>query len=140
MRPGEKSPNYYKVHRLVYKRRERLLDMEYTTGELASELGVSPKYVRDTMIAKYGAPYRQDKKGRIWLEGLKVKEWMEAAYDPKKNKVSLAGNEFYCVKCRGKRVSDQYILTQNNGTILKQAHCPICGALMNKFSGRQFDD
>ena len=62
MKTGEKFQGFYKVHRIVYQKRNRLLDMEYTTNELAEELGVTPKYVRDTMIAKHGAPFKRDKK------------------------------------------------------------------------------
>lgn len=138
MKTGEKFQGFYKVHRIVYQKRNRLLDMEYTTNELAEELGVTPKYVRDTMIAKHGAPFKQDKKGRVWLEGIKIRDWIEEAYNPNKNKVKLDENEFYCVKCREKRLTDHYNTIQKGGTIYKQSHCPICGTLMNKISGREF--
>lgn len=140
MKQGEKYKDYYKVHQIVYQKRRRLLDMEYTTGEMAEELGVTPKYIRDTMIAKHDAPCRHDKKGRVWLNGLEIREWIEKAYNPNNDRVSLADDEFYCVKCRDKRSAEQCILIERNGTVRKQAHCPICGARMNKIIGRNFDD
>ena len=140
MKPGEKYEDYYKVHRIVYKKRQRLLDMAYTTGEIAEELGVTPKYIRDTLIRKMGAPYRYDESGRLWLDGLQIREWIGKAFDPKKRSVKLDRNEFFCVKCREKRESDQFITKRLNGTIYRQAFCPICGSRMNKIAGRYFDD
>ncbi len=140
MKPGEKYEDYYKVHRIVYKRRMRLLDMSYTTGEMARELGVTPKYIRDTMIRKMGAPYRYDKKGRLWLDGLNMREWIGKALNPQKKSVKLNKNEFYCVKCREKRETEENITKSSNGNIYKQALCPVCGMRMNRFVGRYFDD
>ena len=140
MKPGEKYEDYYKVHRIVFKKRERLLDMAYTTGEIANELGVTPKYIRDTMIRKMGAPYRCDKSGRLWLDGMKVKLWIEKELNPAKRAVKLTESEFYCVKCRQKRSVDSYVMKKSKGTIYKQAPCPVCGSRMNKIAGRYFDD
>ena len=140
MKPGEKYEDYYKVHRIVFKKRERLLNMPYTTGEMAKELGVTPKYIRDTMIRKMGAPHRYDDEGRLWLDGLNMREWIEKALDPQKKSVKLNKNEFYCVKCREKQEAEESITKHSNGVIYKQAFCPVCGTRMNKFEGRYFDD
>ena len=140
MKPGEKYEDYYKMHRIVFKKRQRLLDMAYTTGEMADELGVTPKYIRDTMVRKMGAPYRCDKEGRLWLDGLKIREWIEKEFDPKKKSVKLESDEFYCVRCREKRKSDDYVMKHSKGTNYKQAVCPFCGARMNKIAGRYFYD
>ena len=120
----------------VFKKREKLLNMEYTTGELAEVLGTTPKYIRQSLIIKRGAPARTDKSGRVWINGFEFKKWLDEDLYPKTKKETtpLADNEFYCIKCREHRITNSYVIDVNRrGTEYKKAYCPVCGTRMNKF-------
>lgn len=128
-----------KVNKLIhnlYKKREKLLNMEYSTGELAKVFGTTPKYIRQSLIICRGAPSRKDSSGRIWINGQDLREWLDNNFYPGANEKSekLAENEFYCVKCRARRITDSYVLDINRkGTEFKKAYCPVCGTRMNKY-------
>ena len=120
----------------VYFRRLKLLDMNYKTSEIANELGVTDKYVRESLI-RYGMPYTKDSSGHFWFSGLEVRKWIETEFSPEnrhKPHALMGENEFYCVKCNACRVSNSYSIEINSrGVLYKKAYCPVCGTRMNKF-------
>lgn len=128
-----------KVNKLIsnlYKKREKLLDMDYSTGELAKELGTTPKYIRQSLIICRGAPSRRDSSGRLWINGRDLRKWLDEFFYAKTadKPAELSENEFYCVKCRARRIADSYVIDINRkGTEFKKAYCPVCGTRMNKY-------
>ena len=121
----------------IYCKREKLLDMYYTTKELADTLGVTPKYVTDSMVKGYGVPTHKQSNGRFYISGLDVVEWIEKLYADKlikkHDKKPLQDNEFICLKCHKRmEVNNSQLMTENN-RVVKVAICPVCGSKMRKF-------
>lgn len=121
----------------IWTARVKLLDMEYKTSELADELGVTPKYIRHTLAERNGMPCRKSDNGMLWFNGAEVRRWIEANYIPRNRRKRaddpMKENEFYCVKCRERRISETYTVIADRGTVYKKAYCPICGTRMNKY-------
>lgn len=125
----------------IYLSRVRLLDMDYKARELAEELGVSYHYIRVDMVQKRGLPCWHDSTNHLWFNGAEVRRWIEENYVPKdrrkKSDNPMAENEFYCVKCRDRRISNSYAVVEDRGTVYKKAYCPICGTRMNKYLSKE---
>ena len=51
-----------------------LLPMLYRLGELAEELEISPRVVREWMDK--GLPYTRDAHGHLWINGQQFAEWV----------------------------------------------------------------
>ena len=101
---------------------KRLLNMLYTPGELADEIGVSQQQVYRVYIA-YGCPHRKDNRGRIWVNGEEFKGWVEQTYKKRK----LEQNQAFCVSCkRVVEIVDSEKVKKGN-LIFYISVCPLCG-------------
>ena len=58
----------------------KLLDMEYTPGELAIEVGFNRRQVYRVYMHQ-GCPHRRDNKRRLWINGKEFQEWSKDAAD-----------------------------------------------------------
>ena len=123
----------------LYHASSKLLDMMYTSGELAEELGVKREWVTKTLHDYYHVPAEIDSNGRLWFHGLTVQKWI-AEYrtlntERIKNRKSLSENEYYCLHCKARKKSDEYKLKPcKGGNFLKIAICPDCEVRMYKFT------
>lgn len=123
-----------------FNRLERLLDMEYMPGEIASELGISPSTVYRSYIPA-GAPHKLDAAGRIWIPGRVFADWARTylASDRRgKPPEPMPDNYAYCLHCRmpvpihnPRSQPHHYQVVQITG------RCPQCGARVNRFRSAQ---
>ncbi|PKN96986.1 MAG: hypothetical protein CVU42_17640 [Chloroflexi bacterium HGW-Chloroflexi-4] len=100
----------------------RLLDMLYSPSELAEEVGFDQRQVYRVYIP-LGCPYEKDSTGRIWINGLLFKNWVNDHY----KKQNLKQNEAFCLTCKKavKMVDPQRI--QEGRLFYYLCTCPICG-------------
>ena len=128
-----------KIKQMIYQKRNKLLDMEYTISDLSYDFGIPDKYIRYKMIQNQGAPSHIDSKQHIRVYGLELKSWIEENYSPEKlnqKKNPLSENEFYCVKCRERRETKLYAVLCRENYSCKRAACPVCGSQMFKYIKR----
>ena len=76
-------------------RLKRLLNMQYSPGELAQEVGFNPDWVYMVYVPG-GCPHERDGKGHLWINGGGFRDWFEETY----KKRSLKPNEAFCLTCR----------------------------------------
>ena len=68
-----------------------LLDMLYTTDDLAYELGIGRDEITQNLIPN-GLPHAKDGQGRIWIHGLTMSKWPKAQSTGEVCPSSEAGN------------------------------------------------
>ncbi len=120
----------------INSKRDRLLNMYYTTGELAEELGVTRDYVTHSLLFSGKVPYKQEETGRIYINGDDVRKWIETFYDERRNKKEsrrLAKNEFLCVKCHRRKIIENPSISKEGNKCVMIAYCPDCGTRMRKY-------
>jgi len=126
-----------KILNRIYCKRSILLDMPYKPSELARELGVTRRYVTDSIIKVYGVKAEKTENGLIFINGQDVKQWIESVFNEKiaiKNqRKPLGENEFLCVKCHARREPKDIRLAEENGRTIKISYCPVCGTKMRKY-------
>lgn len=107
----------------------RLLPMNYTPRELAQELGLDTRALRKSLTA--GAPFRRDKRGRIWIMGEEFREWYRENH--KGNKHPMEANEAWCCRCRKPvPMINPEVCRTLAYTELLRAQCPECQATINR--------
>lgn len=124
------------IQNRIYCKRERLLNMLYTTGELSDELGISRDYISHSLILSGKVPCIKEPGGRVFINGKDVKAWIESVYETRKEKKSekrLLDDEFFCVKCHRRKLPEEKIISDNNGHPVMIAYCPDCGTRMRKY-------
>jgi predicted RNA-binding Zn-ribbon protein involved in translation (DUF1610 family) len=71
-----------------------VLDMLYTSAELASEIGITTRQIYRVYVP-LGCPVLRSS-GRLFISGYDFARWYEATYP----RVSLASDEGFCLTCR----------------------------------------
>jgi len=103
-------------------RLKRLLNMMYSPGELAEEIGISV----DRMYMVYipgGCPHERDEKRHIWINGRQFKQWFEENYA----KLKLKPGETFCKTCKHAVPIVDSVRKQKEGFVYDVSKCPICG-------------
>ncbi len=122
-RPAEKFPH------TVIVRAPGLLPMLYKVSELAEELGISPRTIRDWRHR--GMPHHRDRRGYVWINGRDFADWIEKVRRPARGP-RLGADEGYCMRCnRPVELVDPVLHTGGVSTLL-QGRCPHCGATVNR--------
>jgi hypothetical protein len=80
----------------VIVRAPGLLPMLYTVRELADELSMPERTLRDWL--HHGAPHTRDRLGHIWVDGQAFMAWV-ASQSKKDNRDKLQPGEGYCMNC-----------------------------------------
>jgi hypothetical protein len=123
----------FKLTQSQAARLPRLLRMEYTLRELATELEVDSRHIRQACDS--GCPHRQDAKKRTWINGEEFKSWYLALVAGRKQK--LAEGEAYCLSCRAAvQFTVEQVITQDDGVGREEGTCPRCGRRINRFRGK----
>lgn len=123
----------------LWLRRTKLLNMMYTSTELADELNVDRPYLTENLVKMHGMPSERDENGRYWFSGMDVLRWIEKYHDDKmsrkRNRVPYADNEFYCIHCKKRVFNDDYRIEQPSGGhhMQKTTTCPECHRPIFKF-------
>lgn len=119
-----------KVPHQVIVKAPGLLPMLYKVGELASDLNIPERTLRDWLEA--GAPHQRDDRDHIWINGLHFAKWVEQQRKSRR-KYKLDNESAYCLRChqvvkltepRNRHIKAKlYIIT---------GVCPQCGATINR--------
>ena len=110
-----------------------LLNMLYTPAELAEELRVPARTVRDW--AQFDMPHNKDTSGRLWIHGLEFAAWVVRTR-AQRRKTELQPGEAYCVKCkRAVVIQGAHPVTLSRVVVLT-GRCPRCGAEVNRGMAR----
>ena len=130
---------HVRIMQNLWLRRSKLLDMMYTSTELADELCVDRPYLTENLVKMHGMPSQRDENGRYWFCGRDVVKWIETYHDDKmsrkRNRVPYADNEFYCIHCKKRVFNDDYKIVQPSGGhhMQKETMCPECRRPIFKF-------
>ena len=115
----------------------RLLNMLYSPKELANEIGFTKRQVYRVYIP-LGCPHEKDSTGRLWINGLTFKDWINDLYQ----KRNLKLNEAFCLTCKKtvKMISPER--KQKDGLFYYLCNCPNCGRRIAKIitRGKPTDD
>ena len=113
----------------------RLLPMEYSTAELADELKINVRRVRERFVPA-GCPHRRDYRERIWIVGSAFRDWYEKTQERRRH--PMEDDEGWCLRCRRavQMVGPLSILEQRYTEIV-QGRCPACGATVNRARKRR---
>ena len=115
------------MHKFDQSRLKRLLKMEYTVAELATELDCTARQIRAALTD--GAPHRKTETGQYFIEGQAFAAWAT----PRPAKPMLAEGEAYCLKCRSAvALTILEVTTTNAATELTKGVCPQCGGKINR--------
>lgn len=129
--PARSLQPFKKLPHLVIIRAPGLLPMLYTAGELAGDLGVPERTLRDWLAG--GAPHRRDD-GRIWIHGREFAAWVQATRTTKNNqrRTPMRPGEAYCFGCR-KPVLLVNPKRHNRGRhVISVGTCPACGMKVSR--------
>lgn len=100
----------------------RLLDMLYTPGELAREIGFEVRQVYRVYIP-LGCPHEKDSTGRLWINGAEFRDWVKDLYQ----KRSLGPDEAFCLSCKKTIKMNSPEKYQKERLSYYLCYCPICG-------------
>jgi len=100
----------------------RLLNMMYTTRELADEIGVSDRLIREVYVS-LGCPNTRNRQNHIMINGIAFRDWYQSVYRKRK----LAPDEAFCIGCRDAVAMDRPSLKKANGLSYLVMKCPRCG-------------
>ena len=134
------------VHPNILSKGKKLLDMYYTVQELAEILDLKPRYIREYLIGRKGAPKKEktNTKGRVYINGKELYEWADEFHNEKlarQKSNPLADDEFLCCKCQQHVVPENYTISITaNGVRRRDAICPICGTRIFRYEkGKKID-
>jgi len=99
----------------------------YTTSELAAEIGVDPRRIRQIYVPS-GCPHKRDQSNHILLNGKEFRRWYERNYA----RISLAQDQAFCMTCRNGVKMVRAIEKQKAGLIYRLSDCPNCGRRLAK--------
>ena len=118
---------------------KKLKDMDYTVRELSEILKLNPRYIREYLIKRKGAPTNKigNEKGTVYINGKALYEWaveFHEAHMAELEKNKLKSGEFNCFRCRKHVHPDSFEVERTKpGVSRLKAKCPICGAQINRY-------
>lgn len=107
-----------------------LLPMQYKPSELASELKIPERTLRDWLEA--GAPHQRDESQHIWIIGTRFAEWISSHRKPKRT-VKLDDDSAYCLKCNcAVKLINPEIHHVKGQLLMIKGVCPQCSSKINR--------
>ena len=128
-RTSSEGPKLWRIPHGAIVRSPGLLPMLYRPGELAEELGIEARDVREW--AHRGLAFSRDGRGNIWINGDDAKAWVQGRHRGRR-KAGLAANEAFCFGCRQVVVMSAPKESVNGGMRVLSDHCPHCGTRVNR--------
>lgn len=111
-----------------------LLPMLYTVRELADELSMPERTLRDWLL--HGAPHTRDRLGHIWINGQAFAAWV-ASQRKKAPRFRLKSNEGYCMYCNRIVMVLHPIRRPSVGRLVYiQGVCPHCNGKVSRGARR----
>jgi hypothetical protein len=114
---------------VVIVRASGLLPMLYRPAELAEDLGVSIRLVREWL--RRDLPHQRDERGHFWIDGRKVATWVDTARRSRPTS-KLADDEAYCLPCHRPVKLLNPTRTQRGKQIVLHGCCPHCGTSVHR--------
>ena len=129
-------------------RGQKLKDMNYTVEELAGILDIKPRYIRNYLVNRKGAPIqpRINNKQKIYINGRELYEWAIKFHQKKleqKTNNALKEKEFLCCHCHKHVIPDHFTVgITGPGIPVLKAICPLCGSRINRYmkKGKDYAD
>ncbi len=106
-----------------------LLPMLYRPAELAEDLGVSDRVVREWLVKDL--PHQRDERGHLWIDGRKAAEWVDSVRHSQPTP-KLANDEAYCLPCHKAVKLINPIRTQRGKQVVLHGVCPNCGTSVHR--------
>ena len=130
----ELSNPYIKLPHSVIVKAPGLLPMLYTVRELAEELNIPERTLRDWLL--HGAPHTRDRLGHIWVNGQAFAAWV-ASQRKKAFGFRLKPGEGYCMFCNRIVMVLQPTRRPSIGRLVYiQGFCPHCNGKVSRGAGR----
>ncbi len=114
-----------------------LLPMLYTPREIAEELDLPEKTLRDWLTQ--GAPHSRDERDHLWVDGRQFAAWVEAQRQIKRQSHGkLKEGEGYCLRCNQIVQIENPVVCHIKGKLYHiKGKCPTCGCTINR--GGRYD-
>jgi hypothetical protein len=126
-------PHIKLTHAIIVKA-PGLLPMLYTVRELADELSMPERTLRDWLL--HGAPHTRDRLGHIWVNGQAFATWV-ASQRKKAPVARLKSGEGYCMACNRTVVVLQPTRRPSVGRLVYiQGICPQCNSKVSRGARR----
>jgi hypothetical protein len=111
-----------------------LLPMLYTVRELADELSMPERTLRDWL--HHGAPHSLDRLGHIWVDGQAFTAWV-GSQRKKDPRVRLQPGEGYCMNCnRTVMILNPTRRLSSGKLVYIQGICPHCNGKVSRGARR----
>jgi len=111
-----------------------LLPMLYSVSELADELSMPERTLRDWLL--HGAPHTCDKLGQIWVNGQAFAAWV-LSQRKKAPRSRLKPNEGYCMFCNRIVIVHHPTRRPSAGKLVYiQGQCPHCHGKVSRGAWR----
>ena len=124
------SVPHIKLSHQVIVKAPGLLPMMYTVHELAEELSMPERTLRDWLM--HSAPYNRDARQRFWINGQEFASWVKAQHI-QRERYKLADDEAYCLHCkRPVRLSNPVTIPVKARLIRIRGNCPVCNCVINR--------
>jgi len=128
------SNTHTKLPHAVIVKAPGLLPMLYTVRELADELSMPERTLRDWLL--HGAPHTRDHLGRIWVNGQAVAAWVLSQWK-KAPRSRLKPNEGYCMFCNRIVMVRHPTRRPSAGKLVYiQGRCPHCHGKVSRGARR----
>jgi hypothetical protein len=119
-----------KLPHAVIVRAPGLLPMLYTVRELADELSMPERTLRDWL--HHGAPHTRDRLGHIWVDGQAFTAWV-TSQRKKDTRVRLQPGEGYCMNCNRIVMMSRPTHHPSAGKLVYiQGVCPHCSGKVSR--------
>ncbi|MFZ2098719.1 MAG: helix-turn-helix domain-containing protein [Anaerolineales bacterium] len=107
-----------------------LLPMLYTVRELAEELSMSERTLRDWL--HHGAPHTRNRLGHIWVDGQAFTSWV-SSQRKKDPSARLQPGEGYCMICnRAVKIVQPSRRPSVGRLVYIQGFCPHCNGKVSR--------
>jgi hypothetical protein len=128
------STFHTKLPHAVIVRAPGLLPMLYKVHELADELSMPERTLRDWF--HHGAPHTRDRLGHIWVDGQAFMAWV-ASQRKKDTRVRLQPGEGYCLNCNRIVMMHHPTHRPSSGRLVYiQGVCPHCRGKVSRGARR----
>lgn len=128
--PGTPNHRTRKLPHSIIVKAPGLLPMLYKPSELADDLDIPERTLRDWLDD--GAPHSRDNRKHIWINGEEFAQWVETERKPKKERKMEVG-QAYCFHC--KQIVDMVdpSVSYTKGKLaLQTGKCPLCHGKINR--------
>jgi hypothetical protein len=122
-------PITHKLPSSVIVRSAALLNMLYSPNELADELKVPARTIRERITK--GLPYQRDRRGHLWVNGREFLKWVQTTRSVRP-RCPLGSDEAFCLRCRRRVKLVNPIMSDRVTPPLLTGTCPHCGTTVNR--------